>query len=369
MTNPTPLELRLGTLISAYADRAPVVVDPVAMTRLSAAASAERSPGLFRPTRDWAYFGLVLALLVALAAGAVAVAGQMLLRESNDRLTDRVLVAPFEGLAPDAAPPSSPEHGELVLSFDAQVKALGDDVHAMWLYEDGRLIWRRNLDNVTDIGARAFGAMKPTTAVLEQRLTQEGIRLLVAEALTPEALIGDHWGHGPEVLGGELRVKVDGQVTGIHWDSWELPRRLADPGRWLPGGAWADQRISAFVPSRYAITISPGDFDRLPAPVHAVLRVNGFRDGLADPGQPDSFTVSTEVAREIAAVLDREGTQLDSRPKMIVGRRFTRQAPIGGERPMPMGGLWYTFGDGDTPAGVSLEPILPHGETLCLTCG
>ena len=92
MSNLTPLETRLGALISAYADRAPISVEPMAMTRLSAAASVERSPSLLRPTGDWVSLGLVLALLVALAAGALAFAGQMLLRESENRLTDRVLV-------------------------------------------------------------------------------------------------------------------------------------------------------------------------------------------------------------------------------------------------------------------------------------
>jgi hypothetical protein len=361
MSNTTPLETRLGTLISAYADRAPVSVDPMGMTRLSAAASVGRSPSLLRPTQDWAYFGLVLALLAALAAGALAVAGQMLLRESEDRLTDRVLVAPFEGLPPDGAPPSTPLEGQLVMSFVGRVNVIGHDVHAMWVYDDGRVVWKRNLDS-SKADMSVFGAIGPTTGLLEQRLTPEGIRLLRSEALTPDAMIGDNWGHGLGVDWGEIRVRIDGRVTGVHWTSRDLPGRLADPSKWLPATAWADRRISAFVASQYSVGISAGDFDRLPRPVQAVLRANGFRVGESGAGQPESFSVSADAAREIVAILEREGTRTetlqprDRRGQLRVHRRFAVE------------GLSFQFGDEASIQLITLKPVLPHGEPVCPTC-
>jgi hypothetical protein len=361
MSNLTPVEARLGAMISAYADRAPVSVDPMAMTRLSAAASAGRSAGLLRPTRDWAYFALVLALLIALAASALAVAGAMLLREADTRLTERVLVAPFDGLPPDGAPPSTPLEGQLVMSFVGRVNVIGHDVHAMWVYDDGRLIWKRNLDS-SKADKAVFGAIGPTTGLLEQRLTPEGIQLLRSAVLTPDAMIGDNWGHGLGVDWGQIRVRIDGRVTGVHWASRALPGRLADPAQWLPATAWADGRIGAYVPSQYSVGISGGDFDRLPRPVQAVLRANGFQPDRSDAGESDSLTVSTDGAREIEAVLRQEGRPAGTvQPPDFRGRAL-----------MPRGfaveGLSYRFGDDPPTQLIMLQPVLPHGERVCPEC-
>ena len=361
MSNLTPLETRLGALISAYADRAPISVEPMAMTRLSAAASVERSPSLLRPTGDWVSLGLVLALLVALAAGALAFAGQMLLRESENRLTDRVLVAPFDGLPPDGAPPSTPLEGQLVMSFVGRVNVIGHDVHAMWVYDDGRLIWKRNL-NSSKADESVFGAIGPTTGLLEQRLTPEGIQLLRSEALTPDAMIGDNWGHGLGVDWGAVSLRIDGRVSGIHWTSRDLPGRLADPSKWLPATAWADRQISAFVADRYSVGISEGDFDRLPTSVQAVLRANGSQADQSGAAQSESFTVSTDAAREIEAVLAQEGTRVqtlqpkDPRGEFWVHGKFAVE------------GLAYQFGDEPSTPLITLQAVLPHGEPACPTC-
>jgi hypothetical protein len=358
----TPLETRLGALISAYADRAPVSVDPMAMTRLSAAAAAGRSPSLLRPTRDWAYFGLVLALLVALAAGALAVAGQMLFRESDNRLTDRVLVAPFDGLPPDGAPPSTPLEGQPVMSFVGRVNVIGHDVHAMWVYDDGRLIWKRNLDS-SKADKSVFGAIGPTTGLLEQRLTPEGIRLLRSAILTPDAMIGDNWGHGLGVEWGEIRVRIDGRMTGVHWTSRVLPGRLADPSLWLPATAWADARIGAFVASQYTVGFSGDDFDRLPRPVQTVLRANGFQPDRSGAGLPDSFPVSTDAAREIEAVLAHEGRRVE-----LVQPAKRRGPQVHNEPTVAVDGLRFQFGDDEASQLITLQPVLPHGEPICPTC-
>jgi hypothetical protein len=71
----------------------------------------------------------------------------------------------FVGVPPDGATPSTPESGELVLSYWG-LPGDGRELRA-FLYADGRLIWDRD--------RRGF---------LDQRLTPEGVELLLSEFIS-----------------------------------------------------------------------------------------------------------------------------------------------------------------------------------------
>ena len=130
------------------------------------------------------------------------------------------------------------------MSFVGRVNVIGHDVHAMWVYDDGRLIWKRNLDS-SKADESVFGAIGPTTGLLEQRLTPEGIQLLRSEALTPDAMIGDNWGHGLGVDWGAVSLRIDGRVSGftgrraICQVDWRIPRSGCQP----PPGLTGNQRL------------------------------------------------------------------------------------------------------------------------------
>jgi hypothetical protein len=295
--------------------------------------------------------GLLLAALVGLAV--VAGGGS----SPDEVLSERRFVEPFIGLPPEEAAPSSPETGELIVSFGGRVHAIGEDFHRVWLYADGRLIWKRNLDNRTE--TRAFGASEPTTAVIEQHLTPEGVDLMRADVMATARILepasaGEDttvWGR-PGVLWGGMTVGVADQLFDATWSDSHLPARLANPASWLPASAWADQRIGGYVPSRYAVCLlpdlSPQTLDRLPGPARKTLLANGTV--MADTGgstpTPQCYEVTTDVAREIAAALDAAGNQP--------------------EQPGDAG-LRYAQRRGRVPE-IRILPIVPHGEPVC-NCG
>jgi hypothetical protein len=353
MTSPTPLETRIGALISAYADQAPISVDPTTMTRLAAGNQTPSPSKVWRltwPERDLAFLLLILSLLIAIAAGSVALGGRLFIRDSDDVFRGRVLVEPFEGLPAVDAPPSSPESGELVVTFMARIKSLGNDVHVMHVYEDGRVIWKRNLEGSKSAAAAAFGAHEPTTAVIEQRLTPEGVDRLRSEALTAGQL-SPQPRHGPGVVWGSLKVRVGDALMFVDWSDSGLPGRLADPAAWLPPSAWADQRIGAYVASRYAVCADLNRFEDLPDPIEASIK--GSSTGLVGGDwtpDPTCHAMSTKSAREVADTL----------------------AETAGEPKRLLGGLDYTLPNAEAPAGqihVHFVPITPHGDGMCLGCG
>jgi len=300
---------------------------------------------------------LVVILLVTLVAGALLVGGGPFHRTPEEMLTQPAIVAPFTGLPPDGAPASDPETGELVVGFYGRIASIGMEAHSMWLYADGRLIWKRNLDGVTAGGRAAFGDVEPTRAVIEQHLTPEGVELVRSEVMaaavipSPVPTTAHPYAAGPGVLWGGLTVRVGDQTLRAGWWDSRLPTMLADPGSWLPGTAWADRRLGGYVPTRYAVCLSDSEpLDRLPASVSAVLVSRAApmaADG--DPPQP-CYEVATEVAREIAAALDGAGLHA--------------QVP-------PAHGLWYTV-PGATGSLAELDvlimPIVPNGDIVCY-CG
>ena len=102
MNDHEALERRVSALVRAYADRAPIEVDPRAMTRLVTGGSQRTWPLWMRfgPGRGLAFTLLVLALLLAIAAGALVAGSQLFRRDPVETLTNRAFVAPFLGLPP-----------------------------------------------------------------------------------------------------------------------------------------------------------------------------------------------------------------------------------------------------------------------------
>jgi hypothetical protein len=342
MSQTSSIESRIAALISAYADRAPIDVDAVAMARHAAAGSARRRwqwAGFGAAERGLAYLLLILGLLISIVTGTL-VAGSQLRDDPLDILTGRDFVEPFIGLPPEGAPPSSPETGELVLSFYGRVSGIGNEVHGMWLYADGRLIWRRALEG----GNRsAFGTAKPTRGVVEQRLTPEGVALLLSqlEGATPEAPWIER--PGPGVWWGEIQVRQGDGLENVSWSDRGLPVRLADPGSWLLASAWADREIRGYVPSRYAVcpmSSSGVGFDRLPAAARDILLAGATltygKSGLR------CYVVETSDARAIAGILD--------------SARFPRA-----DRDWY---LAYRVPPGSGDQGLFIIGILPHGEAV-----
>jgi hypothetical protein len=360
MNSTSPLEDRVRALIEAYAELAPIDVDPVAMTHLAAAGPRETAAVLPRFGLAGLRLGfalLVLTLLVTIVGTVVMLGGRPLFPDREVDLAQRAFVEAFLGLPADGSIPSTPETGELVFSFDGRIRSLGLDFYRMWVYADGRLIWKSNLEGS---GRRnpAFGSSEPTTAVIEQRLTPLGVELLRSEVMATARILGParvgedltEWGR-PGVLWGGMAIGAGDQILAATWDDPQLPSRLANPASWLPASAWTDQRVGGFVPARYAVC--SWQLDGPPPVAQSQLEeALGVRtkDELlsrstprADPSRPEcSLEVATEDARAIVEMVDAAG------------------APLEGATPLryrfPMGGV------------LELLPILPNGDTVC-NCG
>ena len=301
-----------------------------------------------------------------------------------------VLDRGFIGLPPQGAAPSTPESGELVLSYlgrPTTLVTLGfPNYYRAWVYADGRLIWDRE-------GAHPFGGSEQTTGFLEQRLTPEGVELLRSEIISTGlfghdlALVSGHglhhWG-AIQVRNGDRLVEVEWDTrTFLTWRENEdrarfrdatpeqasalerLSARLTDPASWLPASAWDDREIRAYVPSRVAICaqgydppiepsnepppIEPSEiFALLPGPAKDVLRAKGRTN-------PDKcYEVTAEEARAIAGALDDAGLERDD-PE--VWQAYTIDAP----EPIRKQGWKQGI--------VFFLTMLPHGEVICSHCG
>ena len=303
----------------------------------------------------------LIVVLAAVALVAVGAASALAVRAYLDK--------GFVGLPPQGAAPSTPQKGELVLSYDGRPSSpvMTRPHHRVWVYADGRLIWDR------EAIYRPFHANKHTTGLLEQRLTPKGIGLLQSEALSTglfdrdRALTSDH-----QFLWGYIRARNGDRLILVEWhhlnpgdppypprfrDPTErqvktldrLTARLATPETWLPGGAWADRKIKAYVPRRYAVCLESADeqpsrvFALLPGPAKNRLRTKRLAAG-------DCYHVPTEGARAIAKALDDAG--LDRQKTFSLAYEVTR--PFRTSR--------------ITEGYVKFLPILPHGEVAC-ACG
>jgi hypothetical protein len=369
MTQTPPwLESRIGALVTAFADQAPTDVDPLAVARLAAEGTPRgRITWVDAPRiRMTTSFALLVAVLAfTIAAGALLVGGAAIRRDPTDVRTYLGHIKPFTGLPPEGAMASEPESGELVLAFVARVNSLGSDVHAMWLYADGRLIWRRNLEG-SETSRSVFADVPPTTGVIEQRLAPAGVDLLlsdvVASARGRDPLIDDQAYRRPGgggVWWGSLNVRLDGRLQDATWSDGLLPGRLADPGSWLPANAWTDRRVLGYVASAYALCLYPptgagfaSTVRRLPSDVGSLF---ANAPGIAEPsglipGYESCNSVSVETARVVVGSLDRAG--------------FRRSRPAD---PIAFEGDDTTV-SGDARAAaitrIDILPILPHGEPV-----
>lgn len=321
------------------------------------------------PRVSWRSIAVIVLVALAIAAGGLIAGAQPFRRDPVDILTNRAFVEPYIGLPPDGVAPSTPETGQLVLSFNGRLRGIGD-FHRLWLFADGRLVWKRNLDHINDAGKRAFGAIEPTTAVIEQHLAPEGIELMrsrvMAAGLTDFEPVGTgkagEWGR-PGVLWGGLEVRDGDRLVEASWSDSELPALLADPASWIPASAWGDQRLRAYVPSRYAICLRHGVpagvpavgsseiWDLLPEPIRNLIRSRALEDPVPDWNERDPgclYQVSTDDARAITAALDDAGLQRDSgNPLIYAGIEVPSNA-------------WEGH--------VELLVVLPNGEVVC-ECG
>lgn len=252
---------------------------------------------------------VLLLLILALAATALIAGGRPLQRDVDEIVTQRGFVVPFIGLPPEGTTPSSPETGQLLLSFYGRMN-ITEDVHGIWVYADGRIIWRRSLDShvTPEARRRGFGVAEPTRAVIEQRLTPEGVELLRSEAIST-GLSGLRPGRscpGP-VYWAVLAVRVGDDLVSDAWCNPESAGRLAEFASWLPASAWADQRIGGYVPYRYGVCTDPTVVDQLPEAIRNLLqsRATPITQPDSDPGCV--YEVTTDDARAIAAALDEAG--------------------------------------------------------------
>jgi hypothetical protein len=368
---PAPwLEARVGGLISALADAAPIDVDAMAVTRLAASQRRQSAIRLGWGTTDRNLVLVFATLLLAamLVSGSLIAGGRLLTRDPIDALTHGRVVEPFIGLPPEGAAASAPERGALAFAFFGRVNDLSLDFHRMWVFADGRLIWVRNLDyrypyeggQVTadardraDMLARpAFGGHEPTRAVIEQHLTPQGVDLIRAEIMKT-AEIGGTYAPGdraswslPGVLWGGLSIGDGNGRRQVTWSDPALPGRLADPAAWLPATAWDDSRLGAFVPAQYAACIEPASaIERLPKGISDLIKSKAIANGaVQDARCPDRVT--TADARIIEAILE---AQLPKDPWARLEFSF------GGDPARPDG--W-----------IELLPVLPNGDTVC-NCG
>ncbi len=262
----------------------------------------------------------------------------------------------FIGLPPRGARPSTPETGELVLTFSGWPTATGF-LHRVWVYADGRLIWLRH-------GDLPEGANQHLSGFLEQRLTPEGVERFRSEVVTTGLLDEDRSSGGGEPVPWYIDVEVrsDGRLVRVErtTEIGALIARFVDPASWLPAGAWEDRTIRAYVPSRHAVciqTATSGAIEPtvvstvLPASIEGSLRareVERLPDELA-PGDARVLrcsVVTTEEARGISEALEDAGFERDGTEAHRLTYRRSLSQPIG------------------TSVSIWFEPYLPHGEPI-----
>ena len=254
----------------------------------------------------------------------------------------------FVGLPPPGAAPSAPRGGELVVAvWTRQARA--------WLYADGRLITLR-------YQSRSDEAGPVSTGLLEQQLTVSGgehVRSYVARSGTRLRPAPDRPATGPA----RPLVRVDGRlrVVGRPSPSCDADRcpRVTDPGSWLPPDAWRRVRLTAYVPSRFAVCYglrgASTDVEDAPAVPDASLF---GRTGGADRRLPADWpcsVVTTQRAGRIVEVLRGARVLRDS----AVGSRVLAYV-VDVRSPVP--------GSPPHEARLFFEPLLPDDRWPCSGC-
>jgi hypothetical protein len=156
----------------------------------------------------------------------------------------------------------------------------------------------------------------------------------------------------PGVLWGSLTLRHGGRLSGgdrlveADWQDGDMPARLADPGAWLPLGAWLDRRVAGYVPSNFAICGgwrgSSDRTDNLARRLEDLLRDAPIPSWDGVTPDTNCRSVPTTVAREIVSALE-----IDPRIKRADD------------------GLGFIVGGSDR---IDVLPILPDGVIGC-ACG
>jgi hypothetical protein len=281
----------------------------------------------------------------------------------------------FIGLPPKGAPPSTPAHGELVLSLNGGTTA--GPRSKIFVFADGRLIWQREAN-------LPYGANASSTGFLEQRLSPEGVELLRSEALS-SGLFDDNltvdiakpipFYNAIQVRNGDRLVRVTyHQDSGVHRLATaeqesrilRLAARLADPASWLPASAWLDREIKAYVPSTFQVCYGPTSnmhvnenriLSLFPTPAEDLLRAAPETHVTNDYGPFGCRDMTTEAARALARTLDDAGFDRDPfLNTSVLDYAFEPSVAIA---PGPI----------ENTITISFEPYLPHGVVICSPCG
>lgn len=362
--------------------------------------------GAFRRRR--LVVALVVVALVAVVT-ATAIGG----------VREFILDRGFLGLAPEAATPSTPESGELVLHYLGRSAAhakgrFSAPLVQVWVYADGRMIWAEESSESSKPVPE--GASERVTGYLEQRLTPDGIEFLRSEITglfdrSRAAVVtlptdddphqgsdlvlfianplqsGLRWGgvevrDGNRFLGlqwlgqGDALPKVHGPVATPEQvaDVLRIDALLTDRESMLPTSAWAVRKIRAYVPSHYAVCMQsapPKDetqlLSLLPTRATDVLRGKDWtrEDGevVASPdggGPVEVQGPSVEYCTKLATPQAREVADAlsDRDPDGA-----NRQGQVGLTYPLAGGAHWFEG------ARIRFEPYFPHGQITCSACG
>ena len=274
--------------------------------------------------------------------------------------TDEVAVGRV-GFASPGAEPSLPVDGDVVITVSAEVDSgLAKGINTeILIFADGRMIWRRDR---CDYGG-AYGGCEPlvrsdverepVTGWVEQRLTPETISMLRDELVATGFFERDHLIDKPfdELIDWfTVSVTVNGGVVTVRTNSnyfveplsshqmralMRMEELVADPGTTLPDSAFADRRITGFVPSNYTYAFrwkpTAADLAELPSPADVLV------DGACG-------TVTTEEARSIVQALDTAAV------RRLESDRST---------------IAYAWGGDQERQQFRLEPVLPDGVPRC----
>lgn len=182
------------------------------------------------------------------------------------------------GLPPPGVPLSTPPRGELLVHFgtcDGFGPGGGGHCTAIWVYPDGKVIWRFQ-------GDLPEGANRYSTGLLEQQLTPEGVERFRSEF--------DAYYNDPELV----------------------IERLRDPSSW-PAGTWEDPEIRPYLAPLWDICftmrlhgeIDPSVLEQLPAPAQDLVQDWGWEQNHNGPAA--FFCASPRTigeARALATILD-----------------------------------------------------------------
>lgn len=290
-----------------------------------------------------------------IAAGVVAIAVFVVpvWFLSTDRRSDRFIHSPATvttatsqpavegilGLPPEGATPSTPARGQNVLHFWFGHTSGDAGRFSLYLYADGRVIVER-LEGGPEVSSHGY---------LEQRLTPEGVDLVLAEVLSTGLLDHDRALQGSLGLnGGGIAVRSDDRLTQLVWGDTDfehgnkpaataptpeevrtleaLDARLEDLTSWLPASAWEDPEVKAFVASRFTacyLYTGPdetlgrlGVLDLLPPPAGDMIRpldvTQSYPNGYRASRPFWCSEMSIEQARQLVAVLPGAGAHSGS---------------------------------------------------------